>query len=92
MEGYKYTIKYNIGDNVFAIRYHHPDAFLNDKKIEFYEIYCSEIENINITCFGIRYKIKKIHEVFEEEDVFLQTDKQGLYDRLSEIMVKKGGE
>ena len=92
MENYKHETKYNIGDNVFAIRYHHPDAITNNKKIEFYEIYCAEIKNINIDYFGIKYKIEKIHEFFGVEDVFLQTDKQGLYERLSEIMEKEGNE
>lgn len=93
MENYKHGTKYNIGDNVFVIK-HNQITKLGTfgKDLESCEIYITKIKGIIINNFGISYQVEYINEIFKEQNVFLQTDKQGLYDRLSEIMGKKGDE
>lgn len=91
MEKYKYTTKYNIGDNVFAIKHNKPNKFIDTRKVEFYDIYCTKIKSINISVFGIDYRTEDINETFKEENIFLKTDKKGLFNRISEIMENNEG-
>ena len=93
MEEYKYTTKYNIGDNVFVIK-HNQITKLGTfgKDVESCEIYITKIKGIIINNFGISYQVEYINEDFKEQNVFLQTEMQELYNRFLELMEKKGDE
>lgn len=93
MEEYKYTTKYNIGDNVFVIK-HNQITKLGTfgKDVESCEIYITKIKGIIINNFGISYQVEYINEDFKEQNVFLQTETQELYNRFLELMEKKGDE
>lgn len=90
MEKYKYTTKYNIGDNVFAIKYNEINDFFN-KKVENYEIFITKIKEIKFNRFGIVYNVDNLNHEFKEENIFLKTDKKGLFNRISEIMENNEG-
>lgn len=86
MDKYKYETKYNINDNVFVIKHTIPNPMVYGMNVECYNIYNTKITGINIDMFGITYSVDKITCDFKEEDIFLKTDKKGLFDRLSKIM------
>lgn len=91
METYKHETKYNIGDEIFAIKH---NGMINDvfnKKRESYEIYVTTIKEIKFNRFGIVYNVDDLNYEFKEENIFLKTDKKGLFNRISEIMENNEG-
>ena len=89
MEKYEHTTKYNVGDTVLVINHHRADSFMNTKKIEFCEIYQDKIKSIELSSFGVYYNTINTNDKFKEENVFLETETQELYDRFLELMGMK---
>lgn len=91
MEKYKHETKYNIGDEIFAIKHNRMINDVFNKKGESYEIYITTIKEITFDRFGIKYNVDNLNYEFKEENIFLKTDKKGLFNRISEIMENNGG-